>query len=167
MKFASYVYEYNYEPKSGAKPERYFGGMFTGLNTHVWKVTEEQGTKDWFLLRRFMLTSTSAVHYLRKIETMVDVPPDLKRNADVLARQLKIRVTEVPNAGHEVAIKLFIEHLSSLDLINDVGWFNGEYLNRRITVALMKQALQHIRVPLGGATSKADLGNLCSYWVRI
>ena len=69
MKFASYVYDYNYEPKSGPKPERYFGGMFTGLNTHVWKITEEQGTKDWFLLRRFMLTSTSAVHCLRKIET--------------------------------------------------------------------------------------------------
>jgi hypothetical protein len=160
MKFASYVYDYNYEPKSGLKPERYFGGMFTGLNTHVWKVTEEQGTKDWFLLRRFMLTSTSAVHCLRKIETMADVPPDLKRNADAIARLLKLRVTEVPNVGHEAAIKSFIEHLSSLDLINDVGWFNGEYLNRKITVALIKQALQHIRVPLGGATSKADLGNL-------
>ena len=82
MKFASYVYDYNYEPKSGPRPERYFGGMFTGLNTNVWKVTEEQGTKDWFLLRRFMLTSTSAVHCLRKLETMAGVPPDLKRNAD-------------------------------------------------------------------------------------
>jgi hypothetical protein len=125
MKFASYVYDYNYEPKSGPKPERYFGGMFTGLlNTYVWKVAEEQGTKDWFLLRRFMLTSTSAVHCLRKIETMADVPPDLKRNADAIARLLKMRVTEVPNAGHEAAIKSFIEHLSSLDLINDIGWFN-------------------------------------------
>ena len=93
-------------------------------------------------------------------DTMADVPPDLKRNADAIARLLKMRVTEVPNAGHEAAIKSFLEHLSTLDLINDVGWFNGEYLNRKITVALIKQALQHIRVPLGGATSKADLGNL-------
>ncbi len=31
---------------------------------------------------------------------------------------------------------------------------------RKITVALIKQALQHMRVRLGGATSKADLGKL-------
>ncbi len=46
MRLASYVYDYNYEPKSGATPERYFGGMFASLNETVWKVTEEQGTKD-------------------------------------------------------------------------------------------------------------------------
>ena len=160
MTWASYVYDYNYEPKSGPTPERYFGGTFASLNTSVWKVTEEQGTKDWFILRRFMLTSTSAVHCLRKLETKTGVSPELKSNADVVARVLKMRVTEVPNAGNEAAMKAFIDHLSSMDLLHEVGWFNGEYLQRKITVALIKQALQHMRVPLGGATSKADLGKL-------
>ncbi len=68
MHFASYVYDYNYEPKSGPLPKRIFEGVMSGLNDNVWKVTEEQGTKDWFVLRRFMLTSTSAVHMLRKLE---------------------------------------------------------------------------------------------------
>ena len=141
MKYASYVYDYNYEPKSGPPPERHFGGAFEGLNVNVWKVTEEQGTKDWFLLRRFMLTSTSAVHCLRKLETMGGVPPELKTNADVLARVLKMRVTEVPNAGNEAAAQAFIEHLGSIDHLHDIEWVNGEYLQRRITVALIKQAL--------------------------
>jgi hypothetical protein len=70
MKYASYVYDYNYEPKSGPTPTRYFAGMFAGLNANVWKVTEEQGTKDWFILRRFMLTSTSAsIVYVKKTKT--------------------------------------------------------------------------------------------------
>jgi hypothetical protein len=94
MRYASYMYDYNYEPKSGSKPARYFGGMFADLNANVWKVTAEQGTKDWFLMRRFMLTSTSAVHCLRKLQKMAGVPHDLKVNADVIARVLKMRVTD-------------------------------------------------------------------------
>jgi hypothetical protein len=102
MGLASYVYDYNYELKSGPTPERYFGGMFAGLNATVWKVTEEQGTKDWFVLRRFMLTSTSAVHCLRKLETMSSVPEDLKLHANVIARVLKMRVlvAVTPDAGN-------------------------------------------------------------------
>jgi hypothetical protein len=134
--------------------------MFAGLNANVWKVTEEQGTKDWFILRRFMLTSTSAVHCLRKLEKMEGVPPDLKLNVDVIARVLKMRVTEPVDAGNKAAVKAFIEHLRGLDLGSDVSWFNGEYLQKKITIALIKRALQHMRVPLGGATSKADLGKL-------
>ncbi len=69
MHFANYVYDdYNYEP--GPLPNRIFEGVMSGLNENVWKVTEEQGTKDWFVLRRFMLTSTSAVHMLRKLEKL-------------------------------------------------------------------------------------------------
>ena len=45
MKYASYVYDYNYEPKSGPKPERYFVGLFSSLNSNVWKVTEEHELK--------------------------------------------------------------------------------------------------------------------------
>jgi hypothetical protein len=110
--------------------------------------------------RRFMLTSTRTVHCLRKLEKMSSVPPDLKLNADVIARVLKMRVTEPADAGNEAAVKAFIEHLGSLDLVSEVAWYNGEYLQRKITVALIKRALQHMRVPLGGATSKADLGKL-------
>ena len=160
MKYASYVYDYNYEPKSGPTPTRYFAGMFADLNANVWKVTEEQGTKDWFILRRFMLTSTSAVHCLRKLEKMPGVPPELKVNVDVIAHILKMRVTKPVDAGNEAAIKAFIEHIRGLDVGSDVSWFNGEYLQNKITVALIKRALQHMRVPLGGATSKADLGKL-------
>ena len=67
-----------------------------------------------------------------------------------------MRVTEVPNAGNKAAIKAFIEHLCSIDLLQDVGWFSGEYLHRKITVALIKQALQHMRVPLGGVQGMPD-----------
>jgi hypothetical protein len=161
MKYASYVYDYNYEAKSGPQPQRYFGGMFAGLNGFVWKVTEEQGTKDWFILRRFMITSTSAVHCLRKLEKMQGVPPDLKENVDVIARVLKMRVAEPVDTGNESAAKAFVEHIRGLHRDrSDDPWFNEDYLQRKITVALMKRALQHMRVPLGGVTSKADLGKL-------
>jgi hypothetical protein len=65
MQCASYVYDYNYEPKSGGLPNRKCDGVMSGLNDHVWKITEEQGTKNCFLPRRFMLTSTSvqSTHY--------------------------------------------------------------------------------------------------------
>jgi hypothetical protein len=46
MQHASYVFDYNYEPKSGQLPNRIFEGVMSGLNESVWKVTEEQGTKD-------------------------------------------------------------------------------------------------------------------------
>jgi hypothetical protein len=160
MRLASYVYDYNYEPKSGPTPERYFGGMFTRLNETVWKVTEEQGTKDWFVLRRFMLTSTSAVHCLRKLETMSSVPEYLKINADVIARVLKLRVTVPLDPVNEAYVKDFVEHLSSMDLQGDMSWCNGDYLHGKITVALLKRTLQHLRIPLGGATSKAAVAKL-------
>jgi hypothetical protein len=66
-----------------------------------------------------------------------------------------------PARRKEAASKAFVDHLlRGLDVVSEVAWFNGDYLDRKITVALMKQALQHMRVPLGGATSKADLAKL-------
>jgi hypothetical protein len=160
MHLASYVFDYNYEPKSGPLPQRIFGGVMSGLNDIVWKVTEEQGTKDWFLLRRFMLTSTSAVHMLRKLEKTRDVPLQLKEAADATAYVLKMRVMEPVNDVNTEAVTAFIQFLRASNAVQDETWYNGEYLGRRITVTLMKQALQHLRVPLGGKTNKGDLGHL-------
>ena len=84
----------------------------------------------------------------------------MKANVDVIARVLKMRVTEPVDAGSEATAKAFVEHLRALDIVSDVAWYNGEYLQRKITVALMKRALQHMRVPLAGATSKVDIGKL-------
>ncbi len=68
-----------------------------------------------------MLTSTSAVHCLRKLEKLSGVPHDLKMNADVIARVLKMRVTERADAVNDAAITAFIQYLGSLDLVRDVS----------------------------------------------
>ena len=160
MKHASYVFDYNYEPKSGPLPKRKFDGLMKGLNKTVWKVTEEQGTKDWFLLRRFMLTSTSAIHVIRTLEKMPDVPYDLKEHTDTIAKVLTMRVTNSVPAVHVAAVSDFMEHLRSLNLAEAGPWFNGEYMQKKITIALIKQALVHLHVSAAGRTSKEQLGNL-------
>ena len=71
-----------------------------------------------------------------------------------------MRVTEPVDAGSEATVKAFVDHLRALDIVSDAAWYNEEYLQRKITVALLKRALQHMRVPLGGATSKVDIGKL-------
>jgi len=160
MKHASYVFDYNYEPKSGPLPKRKFDGLMKGLNKTVWKVTEEQGTKDWFLLRRFMLTSTSAIHVIRALEKMPDVPYDLKEHTDTIAKVLTMRVTNSVPAVHVAAVSDFIEHPRSLNLAEAGAWFNGDYMQKKITIALIKQALVYLHVSAAGRTSKEQLGNL-------
>jgi hypothetical protein len=134
MQYASYVCDYSYEPKSVQLPNRKFDGVMSGLNENVWKVTEEQGTKDWFLLGRcFMLTSTSAVHTLRNLEKMTDVPMQLKEAADATANVLKMRVPEPVEQGNMEAVTAFMQYLRGLDALNVDSWYNGEYLGKRIT----------------------------------
>ncbi len=133
----------------------------SGLNDYMWKVTEEQGTKDWFLLiGRFMLTSTSAVHTLRKLEKTNDVPYELKEAADATANLLKMHVPVPLEPGHMEAVMTFTQHLRALPNLNMSEWYIEDYLGKRITVPLIKQALHQLRVSLGGKTSKAELGNL-------
>jgi hypothetical protein len=167
MKHASYVFDYNYEPKSGPLPKRKFEGLMEGLNDTVWKVTEEQGTKDWFLLRRFMLTSTCAIHIIRKLEQMTDVPFELKEHTDKIANVLTMRVPNSVDVVNVGAVSEFIEHLRSLNLVEAGAWFNGEYMHKKLTVALIKQALQHLHVSAGGKTSNEQLGNLLAQNLEI
>ena len=131
MKHASYVFDYNYEPKSGPLPKRKFEGLMKGLNDTVWKVTEEQGTKDWFLLRRFMLTSTCAIHIIRKLEQMTDVPFELKEHTDKIANVLTMRVPNSVDVVNVGAVSEFIEHLRWLNIVEDAAWFNGEYMHKK------------------------------------
>jgi hypothetical protein len=91
---------------------------------------------------------------------MTGLPYDLKTNADVLARVLKMRVSERPDPENDVAMTAFLHHLRSGNVVQQALWFNGEYLAKKITILLLKRALQYMRVPLGGVTSKADLGQL-------
>ncbi len=150
MKHASYVFDYNYEPKFGPLPKRNFEGLMKGLNETVWKVIQEQGTKDWFLLRRFMLTSTSIIHIIRKLEQMSDVPLELKEQTDKIAKLLTMRVPNPVALVNVGAVSDFIEHLRSLNLAEAGAWFNGEYMQMKIAVALIKQALQHLHVSVRG-----------------
>ena len=88
-----------------------------------------------------MLTSTSAVHCLRKLEKMTGLPYDLKNNADVLARVLKMRVSERPDPENDMAMTAFLHHLRSVNVVQQALWFNGEYLAKKITIQLLKRAL--------------------------
>jgi hypothetical protein len=97
---------------------------------------------------------------LRKLEKTRDVPLQLKEAADATAYVLKMRVMEPVNDVNTEAVTAFIQFLRASNAVQDETWYNGEYLGRRITVTLMKQALQHLRVPLGGKTNKGDLGHL-------
>jgi hypothetical protein len=49
---ARYENSYNWEPKNGCRPLGYFMGPFSELNKNVVMLTQEQGTKDWHLLRQ-------------------------------------------------------------------------------------------------------------------
>ncbi len=71
-----YINAYNWEPKKGPTPKNKLQGSFKVLNEHVTLLTEDQGTKDWHLLRRFLVSSTVAIHCLQHFASMRMVQAD-------------------------------------------------------------------------------------------
>ena len=155
-----YTASYTYEPKPGKCPDPQFTGGFACLNEYCRKLTEDQGTKDWFLMRRFLISSTVAVNIIRTVQKMKEPGVQLKENADTLCGILQMRIVEeVPPAVAEETDR-FIAFIRGLGA--DAGeWENGRFDGAVITVARhLKPALSRLGIAAPGGAKKADLARL-------
>jgi hypothetical protein len=84
-------------------------------------------------------------------------PEQLKQFADKSAKLLSMRVMIVETPATRKESEDFTVYLKQIDDQTNPEWFNGEYLGKKITLAMLKQCMQHLHIPAAGRTVKAEI----------
>ena len=87
-------------------------------------------------------------------------PEQLKQFADKSAKLLSMRVMIVETPATRKESEEFTGFLKQIDDQTNPEWFNREYLGKKITLAMLKQCMQHLHISAAGRTVKADIAKL-------
>jgi hypothetical protein len=73
-------------------------------------------------------------------------PEQLKQFADKSAKLLSMRVMIVETPATRKESEEFTGFLKQIDDQTNPEWFNREYLGKKITLAMLKQCMQHLHI---------------------
>jgi hypothetical protein len=81
----------------------------------------------------------------------------LKQFAVKSAKLLSMRVTIVETSGTQKECEEFTGFLKQIDDQSNPEWFNGEYIGKKITLAMLKQCMRNLHISAAGRIVKADI----------
>jgi hypothetical protein len=120
----------------------------TDLSVDVLELTEDQGTPDWFILRRFVSTSTTQIEINRAVSLLPSIEDeDIQSKFQVIKQVLGMRVPlstpeDVPDAVKEFLLAL--GEGGTID-VNIPDWWKQKFEGKAITGANhINPALLHL-----------------------